>query len=74
MKMELNYKIYRNNRQLKSFGAFESYERARQALRKYFRQGVRVGKFNRNQFGWWDETSHNPTMYTHLGYEIKRVA
>lgn len=68
------YKVYRNNRVLKSVGTgFKDYEKARQALRKYIRRLVAKGKESKLAFGMWDCVSRNPTFVSHMGFEIKRT-
>lgn len=69
------YQVTRNNRVLKSIGTgFDSYERARQALRKYIRKQVNAGKALRSDFGFWDSVSRNPVGYTGMGFDIRKVS
>lgn len=79
------FQVYRNNRLVKSinnqtfWGGFDTYEQARQALRKHIRAAVNKGKLVDN-FGFaqssylGDKISRNPTRYTHAGFAIKKVA
>ena len=76
------YEIVRNTRGKKPSqisGLFTTYERARQALRKYIRKGVKSGKLT-GAFGYggmstlWDNISRNPTRYTDAGFTIRQVA
>lgn len=54
------YQIKRNGRTLKSLGTFLSYERARQAARKYIRSKMSRVNYEDNG-GMWDHISRNPT-------------
>jgi len=67
------YNVYRNNRVLKSIGLnFGTYDEGRCALRKYIRKLVKKGKAMKQSFGYWDETSRNPTRFSHLGFEVRK--
>lgn len=78
------FQVYRNKRLVKSinnqsfWGGFDTYEQARQALRKHIRAAVKKGKLEDN-FGFLgshyrgDAISRNPTAYTHAGFAIKKV-
>lgn len=85
------YQVFKNKRALKSVnnqadffyngeGSFASYEKARQALRKYIRTMVKKGKaikldFKTKGAPWgWDAISRNPTNFTGAGFTIRKVA
>jgi hypothetical protein len=69
------YQVRRNNRVMFKGQVFESYERARQAIRKYIRRKVeKIDYLFTNGGGWWDGISRNPSRYTNLGFEVKKVA
>lgn len=60
-------------RQILKNHTFFSYERARQALRKYIRAQVAKGKLVKEQFGMWDSISRNPGRFSSM-FTIRKVA
>ena len=67
------YNVYHNNRVLKSIGLnFGTYDEGRCALRKYIRKLVKQGKYSKHSFGIWDSVSRNPTLFSHLGFEVRK--
>ena len=72
------YKVYKNNRYLKSLGMFETYEKARQAVRKHIRKTIAPWVYETIKAdcylnGTWDSISRNPTNITVVGFKIKAV-
>lgn len=81
------YQVLKNNRVTLKNQMFESYEKARQALRKHLRKLVRAGRMDKTTFdgSWkdagqgmearaaWDHISRNPVNYTNAGYRIAKV-
>lgn len=78
------FKVYRNKHVLFRGTTFESYEKARQALRKYIRTnkqrlstpmvGLGTGGFGMGGELSWDNISRNPTRYTDAGFRIRKAA
>jgi len=77
------FQVFRNKRVLSnktiynpntSGNQFFTYEGARQALRKYIRKQVNAGKKSRYDFGYFDQTSRNPSAYGIAGYRILKVS
>jgi hypothetical protein len=83
--------VFRNSKAVKSINnradtlsvlgtvGFESYEKARQGLRKYIRSLKKRGKLEGVSVGYmgsahWDGISRNPTRYTDAGFTIRQVA
>jgi hypothetical protein len=70
------YQVFKNKKVMFKGTAFDSYERARQFLRKHIRQLVAKGKASTSDFegrGWWDNISRNPVNFTNAGYSIAKV-
>lgn len=79
------YRVYRNKSVLFRGETFETFEKARQALRKYIRanRSKLTQQFQQSNpekaalgvspFGAWDYISRNPATYTRLGYRIVKV-
>ena len=72
------YQVFRNKRVALKGQVFESFEKARQALRKYIRQQVAKKKlpidlFDGNGWSSWDDISRNPCNYTNAGFHIYKV-
>lgn len=58
---------------------FSSFEKARQAVRKYIRARIEKTSYNflehpRSGTAMWDNISRNPTTYGVLGFTIRKVA
>jgi predicted component of type VI protein secretion system len=74
------YQLFRNNRRVLKNNIFNTYEEARQALRRHIRKLVNTGKASRDDFvsesGWafWDSISRNPTNFTKAGFAIRKAA
>ena len=69
----MTYKIYFKNRAVRGINnAFDSYEKARQAVRKLMRKRIK-GEDRWDLKGYWDSVSKNPTALTANGYTIKAV-
>ncbi len=79
------FQVFKNGRKQFKGQTFETYEQARQAVRKAIRK-----KFGANKSAYrntlaavvtrgftvaaWDAISRNPTNYTALGYTIRKVS
>lgn len=70
--MTKQYRVKRNGKFLKTLGSFESYERARQAVRKYMRKTIK-GTARFNYDGLWDTISRNPTSLSAAGFRIVSI-
>jgi hypothetical protein len=70
--MQKTYTIRRNGRRLASLGVHDSYEKARQAIRKYLRKTVRDRGLRHSMPGVWDSISRNPTDLGGMGFKIVR--
>lgn len=68
------FKVYRNGKYMKSLGLFFSYEEARAAVRSFIRRQVKAGKLNKEDFGYFDQVSRNPSNITAAGFRIKVAA
>lgn len=71
------YQVRRNNRVILKGATFKTYEKARQALRKFIRAAVSKGKYDQNMFNGnqpWDVVSRNPVNYTAAGFQIRKAA
>jgi hypothetical protein len=71
------YQVFRNKRTILKSEFFHSYEKARQALRRYIRVAVKKGKFQAYMFSGnqeWDSHSRNPVNFTNMGFTIRKVA
>lgn len=64
--------VKRKGKQIKTIGTVSSYERARQAIRKYLRRQY-TGQARYTLPGVWDSISRNPTNLRALGFRIQRV-
>jgi hypothetical protein len=53
---------------------FDSYEKARQFVRKHIRKVLGRDDYNKRALFRWDNVSKGPTQFTTLGYQIKKVA
>ena len=55
---------------------FDSYEKARQFVRKHIRKVLSRYEYNQHMayYDRWDNVSRGPTQFTTLGYQIKKVA
>ena len=69
------YQIKRNGRTLKSLGVHLSYEKARQAARKYIRSKFTADEYEQlcGDFGIWDKISRNPTTLSAVGIRIVKT-
>jgi hypothetical protein len=76
------YCVFKNKRATLKGHMFETYEQARQALRKHIRKLVRAGRMRKTMFDGglvpggvarWDDVSRNPVNYTNAGYSIQKV-
>lgn len=67
------FNVYKGKSRMFRNSVFTSYEKARQAVRKYIR-----AKFDRHNYvdqgiGMWDRVSRNPTDYTSIGFRITKA-
>lgn len=80
----MTYAILRNNRRATKV-TFNTYESARQYLRKILRKMGReayitemhskgyIHSSSASPFAVWDDVSRNPTNFTELGYAIRQL-
>lgn len=69
----MNYVVKKNGRVLKSLGQHTSYERARQAARRYIRKLFSRFEYEQHTYGVWDSISRNPTSIAAAGLKITKA-